>query len=244
MLVRNKKNTRVSRLKQFFLPMTCVLCHAKGQQYDLCPPCYQELPWLNDRCGRCSLPLAQATAHVCGQCQHDPPYYNASVVLFHYLHPICHLINQFKFHQKLCYGHLLAELLIEKLHALPRLPELLLPVPLHPVRLRERGYNPALELTRPLAKAFHIKLNHRYLIRQRYTAQQSLIAQNQRQANVRHAFKLTQKITANHVGLVDDVITTGYTVNECSKVLKQQGVQTVTVLAVARTGYHQSIPAS
>lgn len=224
-------------LIKFFLPAVCVLCHGPAKNNDLCNACSRDLPWLEHVCKRCALPLLSAQMQ-CGKCQHTPPYYTATVALFQYAEPIINMLSKFKFHQQLLYGNLFSHLLIEKLRAYYQnesLPELFIPVPLHASRLRERGYNQALELARPLAKAFKVKLNYVDLIRNRKTMQQSLITENQRQANVRGAFTLTKQLPIKHVALVDDVITTAYTINECSKILKSNGIEKITVLAIART---------
>lgn len=224
------------KLRQILLPISCLLCHGRAEKHDLCSACKQDLPWLENVCQRCAVPLGNETQAHCGRCQKMPPYYDSSVVLFEYVEPINHMLNKFKFHHQLCYGNLFGNLLAERLacHNIP-LPELVIPVPLHPARLRVRGYNQALELARPLAKILKLKLNYSALIRRHNTAQQSLLAKTQRYANVQGAFQLIRPLTARYVALLDDVITTGSTINACSKILKAGGVENIAVLAIAKT---------
>jgi ComF family protein len=226
----------LNTLEKTLLPHYCVLCHEKAEEQDLCPPCAAELPHIEQACPQCAMPLAGEITTSCGACQDNPPYYDRTIALFYYQDPIIKMVSQFKFHDKLLYGKLFSTLLIDKIKAQQEaLPDLLLPIPLHASRLRERGFNQALELARPLAKIFSLKLNYRDLLRTRATQQQSMIEKNDRASNVKNAFTLRQKISAKHVGLIDDVMTTGHTLNECAKVLKKQGVEKVTVFAVART---------
>jgi ComF family protein len=228
--------TLFNTLEKILLPYYCVLCHEKAEGQDLCAPCAAELPDIEQACPRCAMPLRGETSRECGACQQNPPDYDRTIALFSYQDPIIKMVSQFKFHEKLLYGRLFSQLLIKKIRQQQlELPELLIPIPLHSSRLRERGYNQALELAKPLAKFFHLKLNYRDLVRTRVTQQQSTIKKNDRASNVKNAFAVRQKISAKHVGLIDDVMTTGHTVNECANVLKKQGVEKVTVFAVART---------
>lgn len=221
------------------LPYNCVLCHGKAESKDLCSACAKELPWLENNCKQCALPLGGSAQAICGECQTEKPYYDRTIALFNYAEPINNMVSSFKFHKKLLYGNLFGKLLITKLqhhYQIESKPELLLPIPLHASRLRERGYNQALELARPLSKALNIKIDYHTLERTRATAQQSLTAEGQRKANVKGAFALIKPLLAKHVAIIDDVVTTGHTVNECSRILKNSGVETITVFAIARTG--------
>ena len=116
------------------------------------------------------------------------------------------------------------------------MPELLLPVPLHPKRLRERGFNQALEIARPLGRRFQIPVEARACRRIRATRPQSELALAERRGNLRGAFAVRGALTARHLAIVDDVVTTGATVSALARVLLRQGVQRVDVWAVARRG--------
>jgi ComF family protein len=132
---------------------------------------------------------------------------------------------------------MLATLLLEHLLRSNReqLPQLLIPVPLHRKRLQERGFNQAVELARPLSRQLDIPLDFSSCRRVRDTRSQSELHVRERQRNVRGAFKLSGKIEADHVALLDDVVTTGSTVTALAKVLRRTGVGRVDVWALART---------
>src|SRR5690606_4454921 len=120
-------------------------------------------------------------------------------------------------------------------------PDLLCPVPLGPLRLVERGYNQALELARPLSAALGVPLAPRLLERQVETAAQSGVAPRERRRNVRGAFALADgqpDVAGMHVGVVDDVMTSGHTLDELAGVLKRAGAARVTNLVFARTPPH------
>jgi ComF family protein len=110
----------------------------------------------------------------------------------------------------------------------------LIPVPLHPVRLRERGFNQALELARPLSQRLHLPLEPHVVQRCRHTRSQSELSGSARRQNMRHAFRLIAPLPYQHVALIDDVVTTGSTLNELARTLRQSGVKTIQIWAVAR----------
>lgn len=141
-----------------------------------------------------------------------------------------------KFQGSLHQGRLLGELLVRSLQAraLPR-PELLVPVPLHSGRIRARGYNQALEIARWVARALALPLDSASCRRMRATAAQSDLPLEERRRNIRGAFTLVRPLGVRHVALLDDVVTSGATVSELTKVLKRAGVARVDVWAVART---------
>jgi ComF family protein len=147
------------------------------------------------------------------------------------------LVGGLKFHGKLAYGRLLTELMAEYLEPMLKhgVPELIVPVPLHPTRLRSRGYNQALELAHPLGRHLGIPIAPFICRRQRNTAPQVKQAMEGRHSNIQGAFQVVGRIQARHVALVDDVVTTGATVAELARTLKRAGVERVDVWAVART---------
>jgi ComF family protein len=173
----------------------------------------------------------------CGDCQRRPPPFDAAFAPLRYEYPLPQLIGAMKFRGRLAPARLLGALLAEALagRAEP-LPEVLIPVPLHPSRLRERGYNQALEIARALARHCPLPVAPRLLIRQRPTRPQSELSGRERRRNLRGAFvPLPGVRLPDHVALLDDVITTGTTLAELAKVLKGQGVRRVEAWAVART---------
>ena len=120
-------------------------------------------------------------------------------------------------------------------HRKSNLPECIIPVPLHPQRLRVRGFNQALELARIIAKQLNIPLNYSLCQRDKSTPFQSGLSAKQRKQNLKNAFIVTKPHAYKHVAIFDDVVTTGTTVNELAKQLKNSGVETIEVWAIART---------
>ncbi|MBB3228001.1 ComF family protein [Luteibacter sp. Sphag1AF] len=220
-------------LSRLVLPTRCVLCGAHGTGIsDLCEPCAAALVRNEVCCARCALPLPVAT-RLCGRCQKRPPPWDSAWVPFTYAWPLNVLEGRFKFHGSLACGRVLSERWREMPAPAP-LPDLMLPVPLHVSRLRERGYNQALELARPLARELRVPLRHDLLVRHRSTHAQTELDASTRRRNVRGAFRLRKSVTASHAVLVDDVMTTGATLAECARVLRQAGVARVDVWVLAR----------
>ncbi len=227
-------------IQQAIYPSRCLLCGDVGDRdIDLCPACREELPHNHNPCYRCALPLPPSAPaeSLCGKCQQKPPPFERCIAPFIYHYPIAELVGGLKFHAKLQHGRMLATLLLEHiLTAAPApLPQLLIPVPLHQKRLQERGYNQAVELARSLSQQLDIPLDLSSCHRVRDTCSQSSLHERERQRNVRGAFKLSGKIEADHVALLDDVVTTGSTVTALAKELRRAGVGRVDVWALART---------
>ena len=216
------------------LPWRCLLCGEAGADgLDLCPACRDALPWNRSACARCALPLP-APAPACGRCLRAPPPFAATQAPWTYAFPLDRLLPRFKFHGDLAAGALVAGRLARALAPVSR-PQALVPVPLHRQRLRERGYDQALELARPLARSLGLPLLADGLRRERATAAQSALDAKARRRNVRGAFAVSPRTTwPAHVALVDDVMTTGATLGECARVLRAAGVARVDVWVAAR----------
>lgn len=228
-------NWLISR-QQALYPPRCALCGQAGvARRDLCPGCLADLPHNPSPCHRCGIPLSDG-ARLCGPCNHNPPPFDSSVIPFRYGPPLDYLLQQLKFHQRLHLAPLLGGLLAEAiLHQGRPLPELILPVPLHPTRLRERGYNQALELARPVARQLALPVDWHGVARQRQTQAQTSLQGRERRKNLRNAFVVQHELP-RHVALVDDVVTTGATVSELATTLKRSGVERVEIWAIARAG--------
>lgn len=240
MMARNFSAVVTHRLAELYsklLPIPCFLCGEFSQQEALCKACIEDLPWLEQCCQRCALPLNENG--ICGQCLIQPPPQHASLALFRYETPINHCIAAFKFHQQLVFTQLFARLMAEKLQQQDNaLPEVLIPVPLHPSRLRRRGYNQSAQLADILARQLNLKVDKTSLIRQRNTVPQIGMSGKERKRNVKRAFSLCKKLPYKQVALIDDVYTTGHTVAEACRCLQQNGVETVEVWTIARAIRH------
>lgn len=230
----------VRHLQFAVLPPHCLLCGQAGaEKRDLCTACAADLQFNHVCCPRCALPL-EATAPLCGECLHTEPPFASARVPFVYAPPLNVLLTRLKFGRNLAAGRVLSELWIDAMREAPLpIPQALIPVPLHGDRLRERGYNQALELARPLARGFGIALRSDVLMRSRATFAQSNLDADARHRNLRGAFSiLPNAVLPTHVALFDDVMTTGTTLRECARTLVRAGVGRVDVWAVARAPKH------
>ena len=224
-------------------PCCCALCGHVGRTV-LCAGCRARyLVSSPARCAQCAIELPAAAGVIrCGSCLRRPPSFDATVVVGDYAAPLDQLVLALKFGGQLAMAPLFGQLLADALRRLPQQawPELLAPVPLGQRRLAERGFNQALEIARPLARGLGLPLAARLLARERETAPQSLLTPGERRANLRRAFSLPQaglsQVRGRHVGVVDDVLTTGATLEEIAATLKRCGAVRVTCLAFARTG--------
>ena len=226
----------IARLHWRIFPPRCLVCAGEGTgRRDLCSACALELPRLGSCCQCCAEPLSRAG--LCGRCLRVPPLFDQVSAPFLYAPSLDRLIKAFKFDGQLEAGRLLADLMADFLTDVldgQERPQALLPVPLHPNRWRERGYNQALELARPIAQRLGIRLLPNALQRLRDTPQQAQLALPQRQRNIRAAFAVPQALALQHIAIIDDVMTTGSTANEIARVLRAAGVKRVQVWVCAR----------
>ena len=226
---------RLPRLLRALWPPRCLVCGDAGDgARDLCRACAQSLPWLRVACPTCALPLP-VPAPACGECLGRTPPLAAVHAAFVYARPLDRLLPRLKFHGDLAAGRLLAQLLGDACAQWPR-PDALVPVALHRARLRQRGYDQALELARPLARRLDLPLRPQLLVRSRATAAQSVQADAAaRRRNLRDAFCVPANATLPaHVALVDDVMTTGATLHAAAIALHRAGVARVDAWVCAR----------
>jgi ComF family protein len=246
--------TILNRLACAALPASCALC-GTGAEGGMCDGCVQHhFAQAPARCRQCGLALTLAMAPAqaadeheerCGACLAHPPWFDATIVATEYAAPADQLVLRLKFGAQLALAPLLARLLRDSvLAANPEtqghgLPTLIGAVPLGAGRLATRGFNQALEIARPLSRALGIPIEPRLLQRVRDTLPQSSLTPAQRQRNVRQAFTLTpatmERVQGQHIGMVDDVMTTGDTLDEIAATLKRFGAARVTNLVFART---------
>jgi len=228
------------RLAASLLPPVCLLCGDAGSQgvghlRDLCPACQQALPWAVSQCARCALPLsATAVEALCGHCQTQPLAFERCLAPFTYRAPLDHLLLGLKFNGRLAPARLLGELMAQWLASMVDVPpDHILPVPLHASRLRERGFNQAVELARPIARRFDLPLNLDGVRRVRATQPQSELSRKERLKNIKGAFEVSRPFHGQVV-IIDDVMTTGSTAHELASVLLAAGAEQVSVWVCAR----------
>ena len=247
--------------RRLWVPRCLVCAEPAPGQLDLCGGCAAALPWMPPACLCCAMPLhgaARGTARgdacgtalepavgpatgaqpgpgrLCSACQHDPPPLAETHAAFLYGFPVDRLLPRLKFHRDLPAGRLLAQAMAAAFARVDR-PDVLVPVPLHRSRLRQRGYNQALELARPLGRTLGIPVRHDLLARIRATAAQSRLDAGARAANLRDAFDVPGHLEVPaHVALVDDVMTTGATLHAAADALLDAGAGRVDAWVCAR----------
>lgn len=214
----------------------CSLCGGTATSSKLlCANCLNDI--LTDRsvCRRCALPLETEVSPDCGACQASPPPYRSVFAFASYRAPLDRLILQFKFQQKVSVGHNLGLLMAREITQQQlSMPDVLVPVPLHASRLRQRGYNQALELARPIARKLKLSLDINSCVRQKATTEQTGLSAKKRASNLKGAFAVNGSFKDKKVAIIDDVMTTGSTVHELSQQLINAGARQVDVWVCAR----------
>ena len=223
----------------YLIPSVCLLCGMEGKQL-ICSGCSaQFFSSTAKRCVACALPIFIHDTH-CGACLKNPPAFDSSTVACDYVAPFDQLVLALKFGHRLAVASAIADLLTKAV--VSELPDLFIAVPLSRQRLAQRGFNQALEIAKPLAQKLDRPIYSNLLHRIRETQAQTLLHPDQRQKNILHAFSPNEdyadKIRGRHIGVVDDVMTTGATLHEIATCLKQHGATRVSNIVFARTPPH------
>jgi len=210
---------------------SCYLCRGEAPGL-LCADCDRDLPRLPAAlCPRCA--LASPGGATCGRCLTRTPHYDATLAALSYDFPTDALVLALKFRGELALGPFLSQLVTQRIS--PGQIDCVVPVPLSASRLRERGYNQAAEIARPLAAHAGARLELALCERSRDTPPQMELPWAERSANVRGAFRCTRALDGASVAVVDDVMTTGATLDEVAATLKRAGAARVVNWVVART---------
>jgi ComF family protein len=214
----------------------CLLCGANTHDGLCCAACDADLPRLTeDHCPICALPTLAGS--VCGKCLKQPPPFDHTVAAFSYNFPLDKLIQALKYRERLILVNFLADALTRRITTRP---DCIVALPLHPTRLRERGFNQSLLLARRVSRQLGVPLLVDACERVRNTPPQSSLPWKERDKNMRQAFACTPSadVRGKHVAVVDDVMTTGASVGELARALKQAGASEVSAWVVARTLPH------
>jgi ComF family protein len=221
------------------LGCTEILHPQSGQLF--CPVCKEKIKFITDNfCPVCGITFSDspAASHLCGNCMENKTYFSCARAVVSYETIILDVIHQFKYGNNISVGALLASFMAD--FSFPDVDfigySLIIPVPLHIKRLRQSGFNQSLILAQAFAKKWQILINFSLLKRHKFTLTQTGLNKTERKQNIKGAFEVNdkKKITGKNVILVDDVYTTGATINECAKTLTKAGAQKVTVLTLAR----------
>ncbi len=234
------------QLLHALLPVECATCGVALGDDPIpffCRRCWEEIrPFRGPACSRCGHPFASPVAllyspsHLCSACRLRPPAYTRAWSCYAYAPPLREAITLFKYKGKVALADALGDLMCAAWHDAPEV-DVLMPVPLHPARLREREFNQSLLLVDRLNRRLQLPVSYHNLVRQRQTPPQTELTRRQRHKNLRRAFVVLRpdEVADKRILLVDDVFTTGTTVNECAKTLRKAGAGDVYVTTLART---------
>lgn len=234
--------TLTSITRRCLFSSTCLLCSRSSSQ-PLCQLCLELLPVLGQVCPRCALPLPQSYKHDCANCLQTPPPFCRTVASFHYQIPVQSMLLELKFKQGLYWLPLLCEQMassISSAYPQGKMPEMLVPVPLHSHRMKQRGYNQALEIAKLIARRLQLPYTTKLCRRIRDTEAQAALSAKQRASNMKHAFEIITTPPSS-IAIIDDVMTTGHTVNDLASQFLQAGVNEVHVWCCARTANFSTI---
>lgn len=236
----------MQKLLQYLLPHHCPLCTLTSEQ-GICEACRVDyFPSNRVRCLQCGIPLSSRIDIRCGTCLKEPPHFDRTLVSCDYIPPVDSLVLGLKFGRNLRFAKLIAKqlepIVIQHFTETSTLPNIFCPVPLSRQRLVGRGFNQSLEIAKNLKLPLNNTLTSNLVWRLKDTLQQSSLHPDDRSHNVRGAFfanpEFRETIDGKHLVVVDDVITTGTTLNEIARVLKQAGAISVSNLVFARTIWH------
>lgn len=230
-------------LADIVFPPLCIACGAVVPEEGIyfCPDCFSKIKFIRSPvCSCCGIPFAEAGEknHACGTCLLSGPVFSAARAVGVYEAALMDVIHKFKYGGKTAVGEKLGKLMAEFPYPDFNIADysMIMPVPLHPVRLRQRGFNQAVILARQITQYFSIELNFLTLTRVVCTDFQAGLGKAERGINVKHAFAVSdpRKIAGREIILVDDVLTTGSTVKECARTLLDNKAAKVAVLTLAR----------
>jgi ComF family protein len=222
---------RCQKFVQLLLPQSCLLCGAASGRGTLCPACHAELPRLPpERCAICALPLSGGGT--CGACITRLPHFDGVTAAFTYGFPVDALVQALKYGNSLPIADVLGEALATA--AAGEAPDCLVPMPLSVKRLRRRGFNQALEIARGVSARTGIPVVCDLCHKAVDTPPQAGLPWKERARNVRGAFACNGEVGAARIAVIDDVMTTGATLNELARCLKRAGAADVRGWIVAR----------
>jgi ComF family protein len=225
-----------AKIKRFLPAQPCVLCGGMSYYGLWCEACDAALPYLSEpHCPVCALPTP--AGEVCGHCLKNPPLFICTTAVFGYSFPLDKLIQAMKYGEQLALANTFAEKLALRIDHSDS-PDCIIPMPLHPAKLRERGFNQSLLLAAKTARELGIELLPDSCQRVRDTPPQSALPWKERKKNMHNAFFCDVDLTGKHVALVDDVLTTGASLNALAGAIQKRGAGKISAWVVARTLPH------
>ena len=231
-------NKPIGELLGSFFCCNCVLCGTSlRQNFALCEFCRNELPKIESYCTKCCSEVESQSLQntICVKCLRNPPAFRHCRALFRYQPPINSLLRAYKFGEGFAEGRILSLLLardFQQHYATSKIPDILIPVPLHRNRLRQRGFNQAVEIARTISGLCNIPVSLNQVIKNRDTAPQSELSKAARYRNLRNAFALNSRSgfkSVESAAIIDDIVTTTTTVSSLAGLLRAAGIQSIDV---------------
>lgn len=230
--LKNNQKLNISFILDHLFKQNCILCAANvvGKR-SFCQDCLNNLPIAPyPQCPQCGL---KTQGETCGSCQKDKPHFDHTHALFSYTYPVDAMMQHYKYNNALylsqTFGRLLSETIVDYNI------DVIVPMPLHPNRIKERGFNQSLEIAKVMAKKSKVKLDALSCRRIKNTPPQASLTVKGRLKNMKGAFDCQQSFSGQHVVLIDDVMTTGASLNELAKTVKNAGATRVSCYVLART---------
>lgn len=220
-------------IKQYFPAQPCVLCGSMSRAGLWCAACDAAMPYFNSpHCPVCALPTP--TGEVCGHCLTQPPLFTRTTAAFSYSFPLDKLIQAMKYGEQIALAHAFASKLTQRIDK-STLPDYVIPMPLHPAKLRTRGFNQSLLIAATIARELDIRLLANKCQRVRDTPPQSALPWKERKKNVHNAFRCDMELAGRRIAMVDDVLTSGASLNALAAALRKRGASEISAWVVART---------
>lgn len=219
------------------LPCHCVMClRPSKRDFALCLSCETLLPWLKNPCPYCALPLNSKTKD-CHDCILKSPLFDRLEALFDYAYPLNDFMIRYKYHEKLYFSKILGKLMAQHLKFTFPL-DCIVAMPLHPLKQRKRGFNQTIELAKIISNEINVPLDKWSCTKIINTPSQSSLSARKRKTNISpKIFEVNKSFSAKHVLVIEDVVTTGVTVNAFTQALKAAKVETVEIWACCRTDF-------
>jgi ComF family protein len=226
-----------SKINHWLFSQSCMLCAAAdGDSLGVCEACLNDLPWhKTPHCPQCALPSIDSL--ICGHCLRSPPAFDATHAVFRYDYPLDGMLQRYKYNHLLnmaeTFGELMAQSMAPASHPrnLRAVPDIIIPMPLHPRRLQERGFNQAVEIARIVGKKLKLEVDSQSCSRIKLSPPQVSLPLKERVRNMRGAFACKSNLDGLRVALLDDVMTTGASLNELAATVKKAGAVHVGMLA-------------
>jgi ComF family protein len=240
----------INDVSDIIFPPQCLACAEiinQPAKQVFCSTCQEKIVFITDNfCPICGVPflVCPAGTHICGNCLVNKPYYTRARAVAGFETVIMDAIHKFKYGRNVSTGNSLGLFMANFSFPDFNFSEysLLIPVPLHIKRLRDRGFNQSLLLAKEMGEKYNLPVKFSLLKRSKFTLTQTGLNKAEREKNIKGAFVVAkkEKVTGKNIILIDDVYTTGATVNECARVLLKAGAQKVSVLTLSRVTQKQA----